>query len=66
MKFGQVYIANVNSNIFNSILEVGGQIDDSIEFLDFQQCMNHYDSVYESFNEGVLVISQHLLKMSHF
>ena len=66
MKFGQVYIANVNSNIFNSILEVGGQIDDSIEFLDFQQYMNHYDSVYESFNEGVLVISQHLLKMSHF
>ena len=66
MKFGQVYIAKVNSNIFNSILEVGGQIDDSIEFLDFQQYMNHYDSVYESFNEGVLVISQHLLKMSHF
>ena len=66
MKFGQVYIAKTNSNIFNSILEVGGQIDDSIEFLDFQQYMNHYDSVYESFNEGVLVISQHLLKMSHF
>ena len=64
MKFGQVYIAKTNSNIFNSILEVGGQIDDSIEFLDFQQYMNHYDSVYESFNEDV--ISQHWLKMTHF